>query len=206
MKPYALAATVLLAAGQFFLSAPAQAACAKITPTQPGEVYLMRGLANIFSLGLDQYGKELSRRGIENCVFNHSTWQSLVNDIVERSYRGAVSEPVMIVGHSLGAGVAPKMATALARHNIRVAYVVMLDPVEPTRVGGEVEEIINYYLPKKSKDNKLYAAGDFKGELDNVNPGSFGKIDHFNIDENPQLEGVILTKIIEKTTTTKNGK
>jgi hypothetical protein len=180
------------------LANPAHAACAKVTATQPGEVYLMRGLANIFSLGLDQYGKELSSRGIENCVFNHSHWQSIVNDIIERSYQNAVSEPIMIVGHSLGAGVAPKMATALARHNIAVAYVAMLDPVEPTQVGGEVEEIINYYLPKKKKDNTLYAASDFSGELDNVNPRKFGDIDHFNIDENPKLKGVILTKIIER--------
>lgn len=179
------------------LPVQAFANCARITPTQPGEVYLMRGLANIFSLGLDQYGKELSQRGIANCVFNHSHWESLVNDIIERSYRGAVSEPIMIVGHSLGAGIAPKMATALARHNIRVAYVAMLDPVEPTRVGGEVQEIINYYLPKRNKDNKLYPSNDFSGALDNVNPGTFGKIDHFNIDENPNLKGVILTKIVE---------
>ena len=188
---------LLFLATAWALPAGANAACAKITPTQPGEVYLMRGLANIFSLGLDQYGKELSGRGIENCVFNHSHWQSIVNDIVERSYRNAVSEPIMIVGHSLGAGVAPKMATSLARHNIAVAYVAMLDPVEPTQVGGEVEEIINYYLPKKKKDNKLYASSDFSGELDNVNPRKFGDIDHFNIDENRNLKGVILTKIVE---------
>jgi hypothetical protein len=192
-----IGAFLLLTNIAWALPAWANAACAKITPTQPGEVYLMRGLANIFSLGLDQYGKELSSRGIENCVFNHSHWQSIVNDIVERSYRNAVSEPIMIVGHSLGAGVAPKMATALARHNIAVAYVAMLDPVEPTQVGGEVEEIINYYLPKKNKDNTLYAAGDFSGELDNINPRKFGDIDHFNIDENPNLKGVILTKIVE---------
>ena len=189
-------AAALMATGML-LPATAQASCANVTPTQPGEVYLMRGLANIFSLGLDVYGEELSKRGIANCVFNHSHWQSLVNDIIERSYRGAVSEPVMIVGHSLGAGVAPKMATSLARHNIRVAYVAMLDPVEPTQVGGEVQEIINYYLPKRNKDNRLYPSRDFSGALDNVNPGQFGKIDHFNIDENPNLKGVILTKIVE---------
>jgi hypothetical protein len=180
------------------LSGPAQAACAKITPTKPGEVYLMRGLANIFSLGLDEYGKELSKRGIENCVFNHSTWQSLVNDIIERSYNGQVSEPIMIVGHSLGAGVAPKMATALAKHNIAVAYVAMLDPVEPTRVGGEVEEIINYYLPKRNKDNHLYPGQGFSGDLENINAQKFGGVDHFNIDEKPNLKGVILTKVVEK--------
>ncbi len=197
MKFRNLVAATLLIGISGMLANHAHAACAKITPTQPGEVYLMRGLANIFSLGLDQYGKELSSRGIENCVFNHSHWQSIVNDIVERSYRNAVSEPIMIVGHSLGAGVAPKMATSLARHNIAVAYVAMLDPVEPTQVGGEVEEIINYYLPKKKKDNKLYASSDFSGELDNVNPRKFGDIDHFNIDENRNLKGVILTKIVE---------
>jgi len=197
MKFRNLVAATLLIGISGMLANQANAACAKITPTQPGEVYLMRGLANIFSLGLDQYGKELSGRGIENCVFNHSHWQSIVNDIVERSYRNAVSEPIMIVGHSLGAGVAPKMATSLARHNIAVAYVAMLDPVEPTQVGGEVEEIINYYLPKKKKDNKLYASSDFSGELDNVNPRKFGDIDHFNIDENRNLKGVILTKIVE---------
>ena len=193
-------------AGSFlFNTNAAQAACAKITPTKPGEVYLMRGLANIFSLGLDQYGKELASRGIENCVFNHSTWQSLVNDIIERSYSGNISEPIMIVGHSLGAGVAPKMATALAKYNIQVAYVAMLDPVEPTRVGGEVEEIINYYLPKRNKDNHLYPGQGFNGELANVNAQEFGGVDHFNIDEKPNLKGVILTKVIEKSDAASQG-
>jgi hypothetical protein len=198
MNRYALAAALFLGGALFLAAAPAEAACAKITPTKPGEVYLMRGLANIFSLGLDDYGKELSRRGIENCVFNHSTWQSLVNDIIERSYNGDVSEPIMIIGHSLGAGVAPKMATELAKHNIQVAYVAMLDPVEPTRVGGQVEEIINYYLPKRNKDNKLYPGQGFTGDLENINAQKFGGVDHFNIDEKPNLKGIILTRVIEK--------
>ncbi len=188
---------VMICSISFGLS-PAYAACAKIIPKKSGEVYLMRGLANIFSLGLDQYGKELTNRGIENCVFNHRHWQSIVDDIIERSYRGAVSEPIMIVGHSLGAGVAPRMATAIARSNVAVAYVAMLDPVEATRVGGKVEEIINYYLPKKNKDNKLYAATDFSGELDNINPSTYGAIHHFNIDKNVELQSVIMEKIKEK--------
>lgn len=198
MNTRILTAVALLTGTLWLTPAAANAACARITPTQPGEVYLMRGLANIFSLGLDEYGKELTKRGIENCVFNHSTWRSLVNDIVERSYEGRVSEPIMIVGHSLGANIAPQMATALARHNIQVAYVAMLDPVEPTRVGGEVQEIINYYLPKRNKDNKLYPGQGFSGELENINAQRFGGIDHFNIDEKPNLKGVILTRVIEK--------
>ena len=174
----------------------AQAACAKIRVSAPGEIYFMRGLANIFSLGLDAFGKEMSKLGVENCVFNHSTWQSLANDIVERSYRGELSPPIIIIGHSLGANIAPKMATTIGRHNIPVAFVVMLDPVEPTVVGRNVLEIRNYYLPKRS-DTTLHPASDFEGELENINVKRFGGFDHFNIDENRQLRDVMKQRIVD---------
>lgn len=186
----------VLCAALFAGASESLANCAKIKPRAPGEVYFMRGLANIFSLGLDQFGKELSKLGVENCVFNHSVWQSLANDIVERSYRGEVSFPVIIIGHSLGANIAPKMATIIGRHNIPVAYVVMLDPVEPTFVGKNVEEIRNYYLPKRN-DNTLHPLQDFGGDLENVNVKRFGGFDHFNIDENRQLRDLMKSRIID---------
>ena len=191
------AAAALLGAFLAFTMAPAAlAACAKIKPRAPGEIYFMRGLANIFSLGLDEFGKEMSKLGVENCVFNHSVWQSLANDIVERSYRGEVSPPIIIIGHSLGANIAPKMATIIGQHNIPVSFVVMLDPVEPTFVGKNVEEIRNYYLPKRN-DNTLHPLQDFDGDLENVNVKRFGGFDHFNIDENRQLRNVMKSRIIE---------
>jgi hypothetical protein len=174
----------------------AAAECAKVRSTRPGEVYLLRGLANIFSLGLDGMGKEFSKLGIENCVFNHSVWQSLGDEIIERSTRGEISEPIVIVGHSLGAGAAPRLATMLGKRNVKVSYVVMMDPVEPTVVGRNVRQIVNYYLPKR-KDNKLYAGNDFDGELDNVNVARFGGFDHFNIDENRSLQKLIEARTLE---------
>jgi len=179
-------------------STASDAACARISPTKPGEVYLMRGLANIFSLGLDVYGKHLSEIGVENCVFNHSVWQSLVADVIERNYKGTLSPPIMIVGHSLGANIAPKMATEIAKHGIPVAYVAMLDPVEPTVVGGNVGFIINYYLPHR-KDNRLYPGSDFTGQLENVNVAQFGGFDHFNIDEKSGLRSTILQRLVAAT-------
>lgn len=174
----------------------AQAQCAKITPSQPGEVYFMRGLANIFSLGLDAFGKELSGKGVENCVYNHSFWKAVVNDIVERSYKGEVSHPVVIIGHSLGANIAPRMATALGRSGVPVAYVVMLDPVEATVVGGGVREIHNYYLPKR-QDSLLYPGTAFDGVLENVNVAKFGGFDHFNIDKNRELRNLMTRRIFD---------
>lgn len=172
------------------------AACAKITPTRPGEIYLFRGLANIFSLGLDEMGKEYSAYGIENCVFNHAHWESVTNDILERSYKGTLSGPIIIVGHSLGAGIAPRMATTLGKNGIEVDFVVMFDPVERTTVGANVDQIVNYYLPKR-KDNKLYPRTDFEGELLNVNVARGGGFNHFNIDKNRGLRDRINARVLE---------
>ena len=188
---------ILIAATSLSFSGSAHASCAKVKVKRPGEVYLLRGLANIFSLGLDQTGKQFSKFGIENCVFNHKHWRSLADDIIERAAKGQVSFPIVIIGHSLGAGVAPKMATLIGKYNVKVSYVVMLDPVEPTVVGKNVQKIINYYLPKRKKDNILRPGASFKGVLDNVNVKLWGGFDHFNIDENKDLKKTMYTYTLE---------
>lgn len=189
---------ILIALGVTFLSGTvsAQASCAKIEPTKPGEVYFMRGLANIFSLGLDAFAAEVSGHGIRNCVFNHSRWEVLVDEIIERERRGQLSKPLMIIGHSLGANIAPTMASAIGRAGIPVSYVVMLDPVEPTVVGANVLEIHNYYLPKR-KDTKLYAGSTFEGILENYNLRIVGGFDHFNVDENRPLRDLMERRVLE---------
>ncbi len=175
----------------------AQANCAKIKPKRPGEVYLIRGLANIFSLGMDASGKNFSSMGIENCVFNHKHWRSVADDIVERNRKGQVSFPIVIIGHSLGANVTPQLATLVGSHNIEVSYAVMLDPVEPTSVGRNVKKIVNYYIPKSNKNKRLSPKADFKGVLENIDVRKFGGFDHFNIDEDKRLQKVMYTYTLE---------
>jgi hypothetical protein len=190
-----LISTVVIAA--FGNIAEAQAACAKIKPKRPGEVYLIRGLANVFSLGLDASGKNYSKMGIENCVINHKHWRSIADDIVERNRKGQVSFPIVIIGHSLGANVTPQLATLIGRHNIEVSYAVMLDPVEPTSVGKNVKKIVNYYIPKSNKNKKLSPKADFKGVLDNIDVSKFGGFDHFNIDSDKRLQKAMYTYTLE---------
>jgi thioesterase domain-containing protein len=175
------------------LPGAALAQCAKMKPTRPGEVYLLRGLGNIFSLGLDEMGQDYTKFGVENCIFNHSVWESLANDIIERSYRRQVNFPVIIIGHSLGAGAAPRLATRLGKAGIPISYVVMFDPVEPTLVGANVAEVINYYLPKR-QDNKVYGSDQFTGTLQNVNLAKFGGFTHLNVDYDKGLRRAIYEK------------
>lgn len=175
----------------------ASAGCARIKPTRPGEIYLLRGLANIFSLGLDTAGKQFSKHGFENCIFNHIHWRALADDIVERGRKKEISFPIVIIGHSLGANAAPLMANLIGKHNIPVSYVVMMDPVESREVGKNVLEIINLYLPKR-KDTLLYAGPGFTGKLENINLKIYGKtFDHFNIDDNKPLRAAIYERTLE---------
>ena len=139
-------ATLVVAAAASISAVSANAACSNIKPTRPGEVYLFRGLANVFSRGMDEMGKQFSNLGMENCVYNHTAWSGFANDVLERSYQNAVSYPVIIIGHSLGAGASPLMANYLGKNGIPVEYVVLFDPVEPTKVGENIEEVVNYYI------------------------------------------------------------
>jgi hypothetical protein len=166
----------------------AEAACSNIKPTRPGEVYLFRGLANVFSLGMDEMGKQFSQLGIENCVHNHMTWSGFANDVLERSYQNAVSYPVIIVGHSLGAGASPLMANYLGKHGIPVAYVALFDPVEPTTVGENVMEVVNYYIKKPFKNKLVRPVDGFTGTIENIDLAGRRGIDHFTIDKNKELQ------------------
>ena len=181
----------------------ASAACTKFKPTRPGEVFLWRGLANVFSLGMDAMGEDFSRLGIENCVYNHSGWKAAAEDLIERSkQKNGISYPIIIIGHSLGAGASPEMATYLGKRGIPVAYVVMYDPVVPTQVGPNVQEIVNYYIKKPNKDKILYPMADFTGQLANIDLSSRRDIDHFNIDKRPELHKIVYQRTLELTDAT----
>ncbi len=169
----------------------AKANCIQSKSGKPGEVYLLRGLANIFSRGLDRMSEEFARVGLGNCVTNHHDWKSLADDIIARSKSNQVNFPVIIIGHSLGANAAPMMATRIGEANVPVAYVVMLDPVLPTEVGRNVKEIVNWYIQKKGKDKILSPLPDFKGRLVNLDVTKYG-VDHFDIDKSPLAHKTII--------------
>ncbi|MDQ2953491.1 MAG: hypothetical protein M3R18_00950 [Pseudomonadota bacterium] len=53
-------------------------------------VYLLRGLMNIFSLGMDDLAAKIQARGITATLHNHSEWQTLSDEIAARSSWSAI--------------------------------------------------------------------------------------------------------------------
>jgi len=143
--------------------------------TRTGEIYLLRGLANVFSRGMDVMGARLVRKGVDARVYNHAAWKDLAENIVARKKKGTVSYPIIIMGHSLGANASVKMAKYLGDRGVRVSYVVAFDPTVTTKVGKNVRHVINYYLPNDDHTNIVRKAAGFKGSLTNRRVTKIGR-------------------------------
>ncbi|MCB1385226.1 MAG: hypothetical protein KDJ80_04740 [Nitratireductor sp.] len=151
-----------------------------------GEVYLMRGLLNIFSRGMDTLAGRMRGRGFDAISFNHADWKPYADDIIARAKRKQVSYPIIIMGHSLGGNEAPKMANYLAARGIKTSLIVAFDPTEPQVVGPNIGDVVNYYLPNGR--NTFSSAAGFDGKLQNITVSHIPGIKHVNVEKNNKLQ------------------
>src|SRR5271168_626464 len=96
------------------------------TAQSRAHVYLLRGLMNIFSLGMDTLSEELNKRGVYSTVHSYSEYQALAEQAAAR-YKAGTEGPIIIIGHSLGADAVMEMAEYLDRKGVPVALAVPFD-------------------------------------------------------------------------------
>ena len=122
---------------------PANAAAP--TPAPEAHVYLLRGVLNIFSLGLDDIAARLRQQGIHATVENYLSWESLADEAAAE-YRSGRVRTIILVGHSSGATVLPNMAARLDQLGAPVTLAIGLDSVFQTSVAGHVGRYLNFYV------------------------------------------------------------
>lgn len=177
------------------------------SPGRNGEIYLYRGLANVFSTGIDVIGRELREQGANARVFNHTAWQLQANDLVRRSkQQGGISYPVIIMGHSFGADCSIRMANYLAARGIKVAYVATFDPTHHSAIGPQVSCLHNFFVAvgKDGPESYRYVrkAPGFRGTLVNRNLGAepqYASLHHFNIEKDPRIQRQVIAKALSLT-------
>jgi hypothetical protein len=183
-----IAAAIIGIAGFVALALPASSEAA-IAKAPRGSIYLMRGLANVFSLGLDDLNDQLHAKGVTNSVVTgYSGWGSIAADI-EAQYKTdrAHALPVILMGHSFGADTTLLLAGELGKAGIPVALIVNFDAVSDIHVPTNVAHIINFY---ESHDNglPLSAAPGFHGKLENIDVVKIDPtIGHLNIEKSQIL-------------------
>jgi len=155
-------------------------------------VYLLRGLLNIFSLGMDTLAAELNKRGVYATVHNHTEWQGLANQAAA-NYKAGKEGPIIIIGHSLGADAAMEMANYLGARGVPVALVVPFDGTQSLSAGKNVQRVLN--LTQRDYAYMRRGAG-FQGTLTNVDVRSDPNIDHLNIDKSPRLHGRVISEVL----------
>ena len=181
------------AAAQTAKPAPRASAHTATTQDSRPHVYLLRGLLNIFSLGMDQLAAQIARNGIDATVYNHSAEESVFGAIVEK-YRGGDHGPYILVGHSLGADAVMVMAQQLNAQNVPVALVVPFDGTESYAAPGNLSCVVNLTQRKYAY---VQAGPGFHGKLSNVDVSSDTTIDHVTIDKSPRLQAVALKEILQ---------
>jgi thioesterase domain-containing protein len=154
-----------------------------------GHIYLLRGLAGIFSTGLDVLDERLIQRGYTATIHSHDSYEALAAEAVRLQKSG--KGPIIIIGHSLGADAAIFMAEKMKAAGAPVALVVTFGPTMNLVAPSNVSQVINYYT-----GNTLVTKGPgFKGAISNVNLNAAPDINHLNIEKNSRLHASVISRI-----------
>lgn len=188
---YGFVAIILTLVASIALCTNAEAAAGR----RPGHVYLLRGILNVFSLGMDQISYKLEAAGVATTVANHTSWRGLADDMAAK-YRAGNREPIILMGHSAGADATISIARRLQDSGVPVALIVNFDPVSPDPVPPNVKQVVNYYVPA-GWGAAVAADKKFKGQLANVNENA--TTNHFSIDKDDGLQRQAIARVLAVT-------
>jgi hypothetical protein len=155
-------------------------------------VYLFRGLADVFSTGMDTLAEQLRSRGVDATSYSHNDWKSLANSAAA-NYKAGKEGPIILIGHSLGADAVMEMADYLGDKGVPVALVVPFDGTQSFPASANISRVVNL----TQRDYAYMRPGTgFRGSLNNVDVSSDRSIDHLNIDKSPRLHARVIDEVL----------
>jgi len=161
-------------------------------PASGTHVYLLRGVLNIFSLGLDEIAAKLQQQGINATVANYLSWSSLADEAAAE-YKSGRTKTIILVGHSSGATALPDMVARLDRLGAPVKLAIGLDSVFRTSLSGRVGRYINFYVANGNGE-PVAKTRQLHGELENVDVGRLG-MGHLTIDKSEIMQRKVISAI-----------
>jgi hypothetical protein len=156
-------------------------------------VYLLRGVLNVFSLGLDGIAAKLEAQGIPVTITNYLGWAS-VADEAAADYRSGRVKTIILVGHSSGATVLPDMVARLDQAGAPVKLAIGLDSVFKTSLSGRVGRYVNYYIGNGNGEPVTPTKG-LHGTLQNVNVQNVPGVGHITIEKSEIMQRRVIADI-----------
>jgi hypothetical protein len=173
-----------------------------------GKILLVRGLFNVFSLGLDDLAAQLSRRGYNAEVVPAGLSYTVVDDVSRKYANGELKGPLVLIGHSLGGDLLPELANRLAAHRRTVELLVMIDSTFPSDCPGNVRRCVNLYQSNFSPEwFRVFRGVPIRAqaattEVVNVdirrltNHPDAAQLDHFNIEASPWIHQMVIAEVV----------
>ena len=156
-------------------------------------VYLMRGLLNVFSLGLDEIAAKLEAQGIPVTITNYLGWAG-VADEAAADYRSGKVKMIILVGHSSGATILPDMVSRLDQLGVPVRLAIGLDSIFRTSLSGRVGRYVNYYIGNGNGE-PVARTRQLQGTLENVNVQNVPGVGHITIEKNQIMQRRVIADI-----------
>ena len=157
------------------------------------QVDLFRGLADIFSRGMDTLTHRLNQEGYNARVYSTNQWPSAAHRVANQYSRGH-KVIVVLVGHSLGGNAIFDAAYELDQRNVPIELLVSFDATNPRPVPKNVLHVVNFFQ-QNGFGKQVTAAPDFKGQLSNVDLTAETGLSHTTIDKSPRLHAMVMRKI-----------
>ena len=174
-----------------------------------GQVYLIRGLVGIFSVGIDRLTDEINADGIAAHVYQETQDPQMADAIIATYEHASVREPLVLIGHSVGAEDVITIARKLDAHGIAVDLMVCLDATNPDRLPPNVRHCVNYYQSSLMdyfpilRGLPLKTEPAFAGVLENLDVRHERRdliewdTNHFNIDKDEKIHADVLRRLNE---------
>ncbi|NQT16627.1 MAG: hypothetical protein HQ582_27960, partial [Planctomycetes bacterium] len=170
----------------------------------PGKIVIVRGAFNVFSLGLDDLGDKLRRRGFNVDVSSPSDATSAGARARKAYQANPAANPIVIIGHSAGGKLAPQMARQMERYNVPVRLIFILDAPERTSIPANVERCVNYYQSIPTGFVRGYPSRAQGASTEMVNFDIARKqglsLNHFNIDATDWIHNAVIAEVVRSCT------
>lgn len=174
-----------------------------------GHVYCILGWLGIWSRGMDVIATRAQEElGVHAISLGNPEWRKLAKYIRGEYEAGRLNEPLVLVGHSIGADDQVRVARALNAGNVPVDLLLLIDPTVPPHIPPNVIRCVNLYKSHPVTDPvpafrgvRVIADDPNRTLVENVNlrrtPVDFdvGPINHFNIAKIAGVQDMVLKEI-----------
>ena len=165
--------------------------------TVPPKILVLRGVFEVFSLGMNDLTKKLACRGYDVKV---TSWSLALHEV-----ECSDQQPYVIIGHSLGGRMCGWVPRKLMKCGKRVPLVIIVDANLMKPIPPNVERCLNLYV---TNPFGIFHGSPVRGEspcteiinwdVSQGQPSCFqGGVNHFDIDATPWVHQIIIDEIEE---------